>query len=88
MKVGTLTVNWDGSNVTVTYTMDSGYCLEEVHLYAGDDSPTTIAPGQYGNLAEFDPNVTSYQFNVPLADTNGDGVVWLVAHAVACNECN
>jgi hypothetical protein len=85
-KVGTLTVNWDGSNVTVTYTMFSGYYLEEVHLYAGDGSPTTIAPGQYGYLDEFDPNVTSYTFNVPLADTNGTGGVWVVAHAVVCNQ--
>lgn len=84
--VGTLTVNWDGTDVVVTYDMEDGYYLEEVHLYAGATSPTTIAPGQYGNLEEFDPNVASHEFDVPLADSDGDGSVWLVAHAVVCDE--
>jgi len=85
--VGTLTVNWDGAKASVTYNMSTGYCLEEAHLYAGDDSPTTIAPGQYGNIVEFDPNAASYTFNVALSNDTGDGNVWLVAHAVVCNEC-
>ncbi|MGE0882751.1 MAG: hypothetical protein AB7P14_04355 [Blastocatellales bacterium] len=86
VKVGTLTVNWDGTNVTVTYNLDAGYYLEEVHLYAEDGSPTTIAPGQYGYLDQFNPNRTSYTFNVPLVDMNGTGGVWVVAHAVVCNQ--
>jgi len=64
--------------------MFSGYSFGELHLYAGDYKPTTVAPGQYGNLASFDPNSTQYTFTVPLADTNGDGV-WLIAHAVVCS---
>jgi hypothetical protein len=85
-KVGTLTINWDGSNAVVTYTMFSGFYLGEVHLYAGDGSPTTIAPGQYGYTDSFNPNRTTYTFNVPLCDTNGTGGVWIVAHAVVCNR--
>jgi hypothetical protein len=85
-KVGTLMVNWNGANAIVTYTMNSGCDLEEVHLYASDARPTTTAPGQYGNLAQFDPNATTYTFNVPLADSNGTDGVWLIAHAVVC--CN
>ena len=81
---GTLSVNWDGAIAYVTYTLFPGYSLEEVHVYAGDGSPTTIAPGQYGYLHEFDPNATTYTFTVPLEDTNGTGGVWLVAHAVVC----
>ncbi|MFA8433153.1 MAG: hypothetical protein ACEPOZ_01435 [Marinifilaceae bacterium] len=84
--VGTLLVSWDGSSASVTYSMLDGYCLEEVHLYAGDMKPTTIAPGQYGNINEFDPNAISHTFNVVLEDS-GDGSVWLIAHAVVCNEC-
>lgn len=84
-KVGTLTVDWDGSRATVTYDMLSGYYLAEVHLYAGDAKPVTVAPGQYGNLAYFDPNATTYTFNVDVSDTDGDGV-WLIAHAVSCNQ--
>ncbi len=82
-KVGTLTVNWDGTNAAVTYTMLGNYKLQEVHLYAGDTAPTITAPGQYGYLDSFDPlGVSAYTFNVPLADTNGTGGVWLIAHAV------
>jgi hypothetical protein len=83
-KVGTLTVDWNGTNATVTYRMFAGCGLEEVHLYAGDARPTTTAPGQYGNLAGFNPNATEHTFNVPLADTNGTDGVWLIAHAVVC----
>lgn len=81
-KVGTLTVTWEGANVTVKYDLFAGFGLEEVHLYAGDGSPTTTAPGQYGYLDEFDPSRATYTFTVPLADTNGTGGVWLIAHAV------
>jgi hypothetical protein len=80
-KVGTLTVNWDGTTAVVTYTITVG-TLEDVHLYAGDLAPATIAPGQYGNLA--DPDSNTYTFNVDLADANGTGGVWLAAHAVVC----
>jgi hypothetical protein len=51
--VGTLTVLWNGTTVTVTYTMSSGFTLTETHVYAGDFKPTTIAPGQYGNTLGF-----------------------------------
>jgi hypothetical protein len=84
-KVGTLTVDWNGSQATVTYSMSAGYYLSEVHLYAGDAKPVTVAPGQYGNLANFDPNATTFTFNVDVSDTDGDGV-WLIAHAVSCNQ--
>jgi len=58
------------------------YKIQEVHLYAGDLPPATIAPGQYGYLDSFAPTgVSYYMFNVPLADPGADGV-WLVAHAV------
>jgi len=85
-KVGTLTVVWNGTTATVTYTLFTGCTLEEVHLYAADGRPATTAPGQYGYLAEFDPNVTTYTFNVPLVDANLTDGVWLIAHAVVC--CN
>lgn len=87
VKVGTLTVNWEGPTASVTYNMTGNYCLEEVHIYAGDYKPSTVAPGQYGHLAEFDPNATSYNYDFGVADSNGDGI-WLMAHAVICNGCN
>lgn len=83
-RVGTLNVSWDGASVTATYSLLPGFSLEEVHVYAGDSRPSTIAPGQYGFVAEFDPSTASYTFQGPLADTDGVGGVWLVAHAVTC----
>lgn len=84
--VGTLTVNWNGSQAVVTYTMYTGYLLKEVHLYAEDARPTIVAPGQYGHPDYFDPGINTYTFTVPLSDSNGDGV-WLIAHAVVEFVC-
>ncbi len=81
--VGTLTVNYTGTQATVTYALASGAAMTEAHLYAGDNKPTTLAPGRYGNTAYFATAATSHSFTVPVADSNGDGV-WLIAHAVVC----
>ena len=89
-KAGALTVSWDGANAVVTYTMLNGYFLEEVHIYASDDKPTTTAPGQFGYPeAGYDAlGATSFTENVPLADTDGNGV-WLIAHALVSNgQCD
>lgn len=83
--VGTLTVDWDGTNVSFCYDLNDGYTMEELHFYAGDDSPTTIAPGQYGYIQDFnDAPQASWCDTLPLADANGGGV-WVVAHAVVCD---
>ena len=81
--VGTLTVNYTGTQATVTYALASGAVMTEAHLYAGDNKPTTVAPGQYGNTAYFATAATSHTFTVPVSASNGDGV-WLIAHAVVC----
>lgn len=83
-KVGRLTVSWNGSVVTVTYSMFAGYVMKEVHIYAGDPPPTTVAPGQYGYTQYFDPPVTTHSESFSLTDTNGVYGVWLIAHAVVC----
>jgi hypothetical protein len=84
VKVGTVTVVWDGSTATVTYTITaSGYHLKETHVYAGDDAPATIAPGQYGNTGYLFGYESTATYTVPLVDANGGGV-WVVAHAVVC----
>lgn len=84
-RVGTLTVVYNGSSASVTYAMAPGAAMSEAHLYAGDAAPTTIAPGQYGNTASFTTPAASHTFNVPVSDTNGDGKIWLIAHAVVCS---
>lgn len=89
-KVGTLTIDYTGLTATITYTLFSGYTLEEVHVYAGDMPPTTLAPGQFGLPADgyelADGTVTTTLYNIPLADTDGDGV-WIIAHAVVTTSC-
>jgi hypothetical protein len=81
--VGTLTVNWNGSSVTVKYQTDTGYSLSGVHIYVGDGKPTTIAPGLYGHTVDFDPNVTTYTSGaIAASDSDGDGI-WIIAHASA-----
>lgn len=80
--VGTLTVNWDGSIVTVTYNL-SDDLMKELHIYAGDLKPMTTAPGQFGYTQYFDPPVAAHTASFSVADTNGDGI-WLIAHAVSC----
>ncbi len=86
-KVGTLTVNWDGAQAEVSYNLFSGYVAEEVHIYAADAKPTTLAPGQYGYPeAGYDTGgVQNFTYTVPLVDVAGDGV-WLIAHAVVSSE--
>jgi len=84
VKVGTLTVIWDGEYVDFCYKLDDGFTMKELHVYAGDDSPTTIAPGRYGYIQDFnDEPVDIWTDSVPAADVNGGGV-WVVAHAVVC----
>jgi hypothetical protein len=86
IRVGTLTVNWDGTNVAFCYDLDEDYTIQELHVYTGDDAPTTIAPGQYGYIQDFnDAPVEDWCDSLPLADANGGGV-WVVAHAVVCFE--
>ena len=70
--VGTVDVNYDGTNVTVTYNLDPGFTLEETHVFAGleplprlRNGRQTTAPGQYRNQGPFE-----------------GGQVWVIAHAV------
>ena len=77
---GQLTVNWDGTMVTVNYQLANGFRLVETHVFAGDNKPAIIAPGQYGNTMSFDPPVASYSGTYMVTDTNFDGI-WIIAHA-------
>lgn len=81
-KVGTVTVTYAAGEVTVTYNIANGYAIEEAHVYVGDFKPTTIAPGQYGHTAYFNPFAGTYTYTTNVTDTNSDGV-WIIAHCVA-----
>lgn len=78
--VGTVSIVWDGTTATATYALASGVVMTEAHLYAGNTAPTTIAPGQFGNIASFSTPASSHTFTVPLSGS----VAWFIVHAVVC----
>lgn len=81
--VGILTVDWAKPVGQVTYTLDKGFVLRELHVYADDAKPSTIAPGQYGTTEYFMPPVTERTVTLSVEDAANDGF-WLIAHAVVC----
>jgi hypothetical protein len=81
LKVGTVTITNSAGSLTVTYNLTGSYVMEEAHIYANDFKPSTIAPGQYGHTAYFDPFANTYSYTTTATDTNGDGI-WVIAHAV------
>ncbi len=92
--VGDLSVTKDGNSVNVTYSMDSGYVMDELHLFAMDTKPTGTANGQfkYGDSASsgvFENlnggEETQFTLNFDLTDNDGDGI-WFIAHSVVCDD--
>jgi len=86
--VGTLTVDYDGSTAEITYTMDSGFTMDETHLYVGSEilprdvnNNYTVAPGQYPDQHDLDDATTD---SYTVYDLSGD--IFVVAHAVVCWE--
>ena len=87
-KVGTLSIEWDSATKTasnIKYELVDGYLMPELHVYASDVPPTKIAPGKYGFTKYFDPASSYYTTPLSVTDTDGDGV-WIIAHAVVCEE--
>lgn len=82
--VGTLSVVYTGGSAVVSYTMNAGFLLDEVHLHVGSEplarkgGEYTIAPGQYGLVAEDLGMVGSATYTV----SGLSGEVYVVAHAV------
>lgn len=82
VRVGTLYTAWYDGMLTATYQVVNGYALKEVHLYAANDAPTQIAPGQYGHLSTCPEGSSSYTFDVPLTNNAEQPGIWVIAHAV------
>ena len=81
--VGTLSVDADG---TITFQIDEAstdWRLEETHLYVGDEPPAGSAPGRFPYKHEDLGGVASdaYAVDIAAADVNGDGIVYVAAHA-------
>jgi hypothetical protein len=81
VEVGTLTVDYSGTSVTVSYAMHPGYTLDETHLYVGTSNVGTIAPGQYGYTHDL-TQATSDSFVV--SGFNYEPI-YVVGHGVACD---
>ena len=79
--VGDLEVIYDGSTLSVSYNMFAGFVMQETHLFASADEPTTIAPGLYGNLHELTPASSSDSYTI--SGFNGEPLN-IIAHAVSC----
>jgi hypothetical protein len=78
--VGTLGYEYDGSYVTVTFTMLPGFTMDETHLFVDSSHVTTISPGLFGNTHDLD-NASSDVFTV---GTFEGEPLYIVAHAVVC----
>ncbi len=84
--VGTLTIDYQGNTVTVSYDMITPYVMTETHLYIGTEkvphmnNNPTVAPGQYNNMNNID-NATSdtYVINIQPEES-----YYFIAHAVVC----
>lgn len=84
-NVGTLTVEWDSVSgaLKITYSISAGYLMSEVHVYAGDTKPTTVAPGRYGHIQYYPAGSAEHVYETVVLDSDGDGI-WIIAHAVTC----
>lgn len=84
--VGTLNYLYGGGALYVNYQMNSpSYSLLATHLYAKDVNITKSAPGKYGNSHEaLAAGTMSDTYNIQVPDTNGNGVIFVVAHAEVC----
>jgi len=94
IDVGTLTVEVDGENLEVTYTItDPEWELLETHLYVGYTDPElylTSAPGQFPYSEEHVPAVFTFTYRIPIADIDSyelkGGKKWVVVEDEGLGE--
>uniref|UniRef100_UPI001F59B73B T9SS type A sorting domain-containing protein n=1 Tax=Aestuariivivens insulae TaxID=1621988 RepID=UPI001F59B73B len=86
-EVGTVTVDYTGGQVTVTYgNLAPGYVMTEAHVYIGcnpypmKNGEYTVAPGQY----PFNPSNLGIVQNYSVQVTDVSGPIYVIAHAVTC----
>ena len=77
LDVGTLTVEVVGTDLVVTYAIDSPWVLGETHLYVGTSAPTKSAPGRFPYGADDVAEEGKY-----VIDLEGfTGTLYIAAHA-------
>jgi len=80
--VGTLTVDYDDSTAVVTYTMDSGYTMNEVQLYVGNVNLPPSSPEDYPHKDDTLEGVSTYTFTVE--GLSGD--IYVAARSLVCGD--
>jgi hypothetical protein len=88
--VGTVTINYSESQVSVTYNIADGYTMNQAHVYLGCEpypnkrGRITVAPGQFLFNPSFDGNVQNYTVVVDNESGTNRGGIYVIAHAVVC----
>lgn len=92
LDVGTVCVDNDDTDVTVTFTTTGAWTLGEMHLFVGTDFgdiPTTKSGNPKIGLFPYSATTTSqsYSFTIPFSelDTTCDTTLVIAAHAVVSN---
>lgn len=75
--VGTVTITYENGNVSAEYNLIDGYINQETHFYAGTAPFPTKNNGSY--------TVAPGQYDV---EENLSGEIYVIAHAVTCNDAN
>lgn len=80
--VGTLTIGYDGSTATVTYSMNAGCTMGFTQVYVGSEmfprdakGKFTVAPGAYTSIHYVDDVTDTHTI------TGLSGNIWVIAHA-------
>lgn len=83
IPVGTVDILRSGNNLAITYTTETPYIMNQVHLYVNDVAPTNSAPGSFPyQYTTDDPDnyFMTYTFNVDASTLTGD-TIYIAAHA-------
>jgi uncharacterized protein (TIGR02145 family) len=83
IDIGEAIVSYDGANVKIKYDLKFGAdtSLYKVNIYASDNEPTSV---YYTFTQSFENSpvvVDEFETTIPVADTDGDGKIWLIINA-------
>lgn len=80
--VATVDITQSGGMASFDIQTRPGNVISEVHIYASQSTPTTIAPGRYGNTTDYavSSGVTRHQQDIYV----GTGPFRAIVHAVIC----
>lgn len=83
IPIGTVQIVRLGNILTVTFTTNSPYVMDQVHLYVNDIPPVNSNPGDFPyQYTVTNPNdyFTTYSFNVDVSSFVGE-TIYIAAHA-------